>query len=146
MCCKSSDGSEALTNINTAPATDDDENDNEGTGTTTEQENITATVVGDECTNVRPDHHLSEEDTEQESPSSVQTQADHPVGATMTTTGADEPVVLVEGGKEDDNFQNNEEAATEDTEPSSLTFCTREALVHPAETVHDGGVNSTIEG
>ena len=31
-------------------------------------------------------------------------------------------------------------------ELSSLTCCTREALLHPAESANDGGVDTTIEG
>jgi len=50
------------------------------------------------------------------------------------------PVVVIEREEEDDNFQNDEEAAAEDTEPLSFTFCTREALLHPAETADSGGV------
>ena len=73
MCHKSLDDNEAPTNLNIDPATDDDRNDSESTGMTIKQNNIITAVVGDESTDVWPDWHLSEEDTEQESPSSVQT-------------------------------------------------------------------------
>jgi len=52
----------------------------------------------------------------------------------------------MEGEEEDDNFQNDVEAATEDTEPLSLTCCTCEALLYPAETADSGGVECNIQG